>query len=276
MRRFAVVTTCHAAGWEAYGRAMVQGFLAHWPEQVRLLLYHEGFEPPPDSARLESHDLEAISPGLRSFKARHVGNVLAHGGARPWRIGPWSIPLPVVRRGERFRWNAVRFAHKCYAIFDAARRTDADVLIWIDADSVFFADVDLAELESLAPQESALACLRRPDFSECGFVAYNLAQPETRKILAEFAAMYDQDLLFDEPEYHDSWLFDVVRARAERRGARIHDIAEGAGTRGSHVLINSRLGRFMDHLKGDRKAEGASRAGDLVAERTEAYWQRPR
>jgi hypothetical protein len=39
-----------------------------------------------------------------------------------------------------------------------------------------------------------------------------------------------------------------------------------------HVLINSRLGSFMDHLKGGRKAAGASSAEELVVPRTEAYW----
>jgi len=65
--------------------------------------------------------------------------------------------------------------------------------------------------------------------------------------------MYERDLLFHEREYHDSYLFDVIRRRAQARGVRVHDIAEGAGWRAKHVLINSRLGAFMDHLKGDRK-----------------------
>jgi len=30
--------------------------------------------------------------------------------------------------------ETVGFSHKCFAIFDAARRTDADVLLWLDAD----------------------------------------------------------------------------------------------------------------------------------------------
>ena len=91
-------------------------------------------------------------------------------------------------------------------------------------------------------------------------------------MLADLEAMYTQDLLFREREFHDSWLFDVVRRRAERRGALSYDIAEGVGMRTLHVLINSRLGSFMDHLKGGRKAAGASSAEELVVPRTEAYW----
>jgi hypothetical protein len=278
-RRFAAVTTCHAAGYEAYGRRMVETFLDHWPTEVPLLLYHEGFEPPSVPGRIEAHDLAAASPDLMAFKARHADNPQAHGVRQQWRrlrIGSLSLPLPLRTQKTRYRWDAVRFSHKSYAIFDAARRTDADALIWIDADTLFFADVNVTELEALAPQHSAVSCLRRPNHSECGFVVYNLRHPETKRLLAEFEAMYTQDLLFAEREYHDSYLFDVVRKRAEARGAYVHDIAEGAGWRASHVLINSRLGRFMDHMKGGRKAEGMSRASDIVVQRDEAYWrQRP-
>ncbi|MGI4778694.1 MAG: hypothetical protein ACRYGA_11355 [Janthinobacterium lividum] len=276
MRRFAVVTTCHAAGYRDYGQVMVDTFLAHWPAEVPLLLYHEGFDPPSAPGRIESRDLVAASPALTDFKTRHAGNPRAHGKVQPrrrLRIGPLSLPLPLAGRKAPYRWDAVRFAHKSYAIFDAARRTDADALIWIDADTRFFADVDMAELAALAPADTAVSCLRRPNHSECGFVVYNLRHPETRRLLDEFEAMYSQDLLFAEREFHDSFLFDIVRGRAEARGARTHDIAEGAGARASHVLINSRLGRFMDHMKGDRKSEGKSRSDDLLVQRDEAYWK---
>ena len=41
---------------------------------------------------------------------------------------------------------------------------------------------------------------------------------------------------------------------------------------GGHPLINSELGKWMDHMKGDRKFEGHSKKKDLMSERTEAYW----
>lgn len=277
-RRFAVVTTCHAAGYRDYGRTMVESYLAHWPAAVPLLLYHEGFEPPVAPGRVVSYDLMASSPELAAFKARHLDNPRAHGTVRPWRrlrLGALSIPLPLRERRAQYRWDAVRFAHKSYAIFDAARRTDADLLIWIDADTRFFADVDMAELAALAPPGSAVSCLRRPQHTESGFVVYNLRHGETRRLLQEFEEMYTKDLFLAEREYNDAYLFDVVRARAEARGAHVHDIADGAGWQASHVLINSRLGRFMDHMKGNRKAEGKSRAADLLVARDEDYWRQP-
>ena len=158
MRRFAVVTTCHAAGYPLYGQRMAATFAEFWPADVPLLFYSEGFTADPIPGRLVERDLLASSPELVAFKARHADNPRAHGLRKPFRrlrLGPLDMPLPLRTRKASYRWNAVRFAHKSFAIFHAARQTDADVLIWIDADTLFFAPVDQAELEQLAPPDIA-------------------------------------------------------------------------------------------------------------------------
>jgi len=279
-RRITVVTTCHARGYEDYGRTMVETFLEHTPPDVPLWLYTEGFEADRAGERLVVHDLVASAPELVAFKARHRDRPMARGEDPRLRFQPRvsydetqrKLKLRLTRRFNGFRWDAIRFAHKSFAIFDAAERADTDVLIWIDADTRFFADLTRPMLESFVPPDRMVGCLKRRDYTECGFVAYNLRHPAVRGMLADFKAMYTRDLLFREQEFHDSWLFDVVRKRAERRGALSYDIAEGVGMRTRHVLINSRLGSFMDHLKGGRTAEGASSAVELVVPRTEAYW----
>ena len=43
--RFVVLTTCHAAGWQQYGRRMVETFEQFWPGEIPLYLYAEDFEP---------------------------------------------------------------------------------------------------------------------------------------------------------------------------------------------------------------------------------------
>jgi hypothetical protein len=42
---------------------------------------------------------------------------------------------------------------------------------------------------------------------------------------------------------------------------------------GGHPLINSVLGKWMDHMKGVRKEEGRSRVSDIMVNRTEDYWK---
>ena len=279
MRRFAAVTTCHDAGYRNFGRDMVASFDRHWPQDVPLYLYAEGFTAERPSARIVVRDLLEDCPGLVAFKERHKNNALAHGAERRKRIDfriRWrkrKMRLRWADWGEGFRWDAVRFSHKTYAIFDAAARCDADVLFWLDADTLFFNDMTQDVLEDLIPADCMLGYLRRQNISECGFVAYNLRHPQIREFLADFERMYGDDKLFKEREYHDSYLFDVVRKRYERRGCRTYDIAEGIGLTAPHVLINSRLGRYMDHMKGERKTDGTSDRKELLVDHDSDYWQ---
>lgn len=160
-----------------------------------------------------------------------------------------------------------------FAIFHAARTAGTDVLVWLDADIRVFADVPPAFLEATIPEACLLGYLARPKFSECGFVAYNLRHPAIGDFIAAYEAMYARDRLFGLAEFHDSFVFDAVRRRFERRGCETYDIGQGLGARSGHVFVNSPLGRFMDHMKGERKDLGASRRSELIVPRSEDYWQ---
>ncbi len=278
MRRFAAVTTCHAKGYELYGRRMAASFERHWPADVDLYLYAEGFAPDVPSRRIVPLDLLATCPALVAFKERHRHNPLAHGAEVRRRLEfrvRWrkrKVRLRLAKWGLGFRWDAVRFSHKAFSIFDAAERVEADVLFWLDADTVFFRDLPPSFLEELMPPECLVSYLARYNVSECGLVGYNLRHPAICDFLGAFKALYTTDRLFRENEYHDSYLFDIVRRRFERRGSRTHDIGEGVGLHASHVLINSKLGSYMDHVKGGRKEYGSSPRGELLVERNEDYW----
>jgi hypothetical protein len=279
-RSFAAVTTCHAEGYAQYGREMVEGFLRHWPAAVTLYLYAEGFRPDIVDPRLVVLDLLGECPALVAFKERHRGNRRAHGelARRRWEVKVrLRRPTFRVRKvddwGLGFRWNAVRFSHKAFSIFAAAKRCGTDVLFWVDADTRIFADVPIAFLEGLMPPDCLVSYLNRPRYSECGFVGYNLRHPATAGFLADFERLYTEDTLFNLPEYHDSYLFDIIRRRYRRRGFAAYDIGEGIGAGGGHVFVNSKLGQFMDHMKGERKSEGRSRDSDLCVTRAESYWQ---
>jgi hypothetical protein len=281
MRSFSAVTTCHASGYADYGRRMVRSFDAHWPREVPLYLYAEDFAPDA-SGRVVARDLHAASPELVAFKARHADNRAAHGlvARRRWRLRvKWHKAKLRLRRidwGLGHGWDAVRFSHKSFSIFHAARHSPSDVLFWIDADVFIFADVPREFLETLMPPDCLVSYLARPVHSECGFVGYNLRHPAIRPFLADFESLYARDTLFRLSGTNDCYAFDAVRRHYERRGCRTHDIARGLGRGTGHVFVNSELGRFMDHLKGDRKRHGASAPSDLLPHRDEHYWQSQR
>jgi hypothetical protein len=284
MGRIAAVTTCNQLGYERYGHRMIEAFERHWPKDIPLYFYIEQFLPVVASERISLIDLLDACPDLVAFKERHRHNSRANGQSpettrvihvRKKKRENSLIPkIKVCRlpRGRGYRWDAVRFSHKMFAIFDAAERCKADVLYWIDADVFTFSDIPLGFLESLMPENCLVSFLKRAYCSECGFVGYNLRHPAIGTFLSEFRSMYTMDKFLREKEFHDSWLFDVLRKRFERKGFLTHDISGGLGAGIGHIFINSVLGKYMDHAKGGRWANGSSSARDLVTSREELYW----
>ncbi len=298
-RRIAAFTTFHAEGYARYGRRMLEAFDRHWPPGIKLYAYYEGSRPDPVGDRVEFRELLSCCPGLAAFKERHRDDEAAHGredrGPMPFdaraALGKLLSLAALPRRraarnggslrrrkkrwGLGYRWDAVRFAHKTYCIFHAAETIDADAIVWIDADTVTFRPIPRPFVESTLPETAMLSFLGRPyRASECGYVGYNLRHPEIRSFLARWRELYDTDSLFDLAEWHDSWVFDLVRRRFEARGVETHDLSSCLGRRTiGHPFINGPLGAYMDHLKGERKEHGRSLASDLVVDRGEAYWR---
>ena len=87
--------------------------------------------------------------------------------------------------------------------------------------------------------------------------------------------MYRTDSLFNEIEYHDSYLFWVLQKKYTERGMQSFNISEGhPHIPGGHVFINSPLGAYMDHLKGARKVVGRSKRTDIYRPHKNNYWDK--
>jgi hypothetical protein len=239
---------------------MMAGFDRHMPQGIPLYIYHEEFYPDIASERFFKIDLDESCPDLVSFKQRHKNRLCAHGHPPRKRrlIIQWHKPRIKLRKlddDQAFRWDAVRFSHKVFSIHHAAGICSADILVWMDADIVFHKSLSKDTFYFCLPEDCLVGFLKRHYHSECSFVLFNLRHPSIWDFLNMFIGLYTSDTLFKEREYHDSYLFDVVRRRFEKDGCLTYDIAQGAGLqrRSGHVFENSILGQFMEHLKGHRK-----------------------
>lgn len=252
-RDFEVVTTCSAKGWDEYGMRMVASFETYWPAIIPLRLYVEGFKPTGDYATVRD-----LPSWLYEFKAQHAKNPHAHG--QPGR------------GGYNFRFDAIRFAHKTAAVIDTAERSEHDVLVWVDADTVTHSPVTIEFLRSLWPNtDQAISWLERTNkYPECGFYMLNLRHPQTAALIREWKELYTGGMLFHLPEWHDSAVLELLVKRMKLP----HRNISGDGYTTGHPFINGPLGAVMDHMKGDRKSKGISRATDLKVARKEDYWKR--
>jgi hypothetical protein len=265
--KMTVVTTFHDKGYKTYGKKMIETFLQNWPDTVSLVVYAENCEVVEQAPNLIVKDLHQSSPELVAFKERWKDTPKAIG-----KLATGPINVKGKQQGIGFKWDAVRFAHKTYSIFDCARNTDSDFLIWMDADTVCHSPVTVKQLNRLIPQDKDLCFLgRRGKYTECGLYAMNLKSPSIQVFLNKFQWMYDdaENGIFKQDEWHDSFIFDVVRKHIVLNEL---DWSSHLITGEGHPLINSEWGAYLDHLKGDRKTSGRSKLSDLKIQRNESYW----
>jgi hypothetical protein len=167
---------------------------------------------------------------------------------------------PILNMREDFWKDGVRFCYKVYAYTDAIINNVGkyDGLIGIDADSVFYKPInDTWIKKNIHREQCMMTYLGRGDhYSECGFLYWNLNHSHTKKYALEMQRMYNEDLIYNEKEQHDSYIWDVVRKRFETQ-YKVNNINIGDGKTG-HVQARSILGDVYDHTKGKRKVSGRS------------------
>ena len=263
------LTTFHKDGWEQYGKRMVDTFLEHWPAEVRIHLYCENVQPNVKQPRVVEHDIFEVCPQIRDYLDKHDN---------PHNNG--------YRSGVRdFKFDAIKFCYKVFAQCHRIKNSKAETLLFIDADTVTFDTPPLTELVKLLPQDHFTSYIGRPNnnklpFAETGFIMYNLKHPNVREFADVFEDLYTSGKIFDLRYQVDCFTYDTARKAIEQKhNAKSNDITGPDGLGKRHPFVNTILGTFMDHLKGDRrKAEGKSNIDDfkdkVKADRIkQEYWK---
>jgi len=265
--KYTVITSFNEEGLKQYAQRMINTFEQYWPAEVDLVACAENCQPITVRPNSHVYNLLNVSLNCRAFVERHRNNPLAHGQAGPPEV--WNPK-------KAFRWNAVRFAYKVFSVALCANNISSGWMIWIDADTHTHSPVPLEWLEKVCPQDAMISYLGRGEkyHSECGWVAYNLDHPETRKFIADFVSMYNTDRIFDEREWHDSYIWDVIRKQYQPAN-HFYNLNPSHNDKGlaGHPFINSELGRYMDHVKGDRKLLGHSKSKEIVSHADHPYWR---
>jgi len=270
MRSISVVTTFNKQGLDTYAQKMIDTFISTWPQDVTLYAYAEDCCPvvSPDVTNVKVYNLHKESPKLVAFKEKWKNVPKANGDVS-------ADPIRSKRKdaGKGFKWDAVRFAHKVYAIFECAKICNTDILFWMDADMICHSPISINELQKLLPEQKDLWYVgRERKWPECGLYAINLKSSNGLNFLQEFERVYEEaeQGIFLMEEWHDSFVFEVVRTKMPLNS---HNWGAGIVRGEGHPIINSVWGAYIDHLKGGRKLQGKSRKTDLLKPRAEHYWR---
>ena len=183
MTDITVVTTFHQPGLEQYGQRFLDSFAERVDKKIKLLVYAESCQPNnPDPSQIEIFDAFEALPKLNEFKSTW-GQVPKANGIPPDDI---KARRPKDWHKE-FKWDAVRFAHKVYSIFNCAKICGTDKLMWMDADTICHSSIDMKRInEILLPAYDICYVGRDNKWPECGLYSINLKSQGGKTFLKEF------------------------------------------------------------------------------------------
>ena len=147
MSNITVVTTFHKPGLDKYGQRFLDSFAQKVDSQIKLLVYAENCKPIVQSNNIVVLDAVESLPKLNKFKQRWKDVPKANG------IPPADIKARRPRDWHKeFKWHAIRFANKVYAVFDACERS-TDWVVWMDADTFVHNEWSYKQFKKLLPDD---------------------------------------------------------------------------------------------------------------------------
>ncbi len=227
---------------------MLNSFLANWPDEIKLLAFAENSNVLDNSNfanKLLIKDFHEEIPEYKLFCEKFSDKK---------------------KYTDNFKFNAFRFAYKVYAINKSLTYNKSKYLIWLDSDIKTHKKIPISFFSQLTREDHYLSYLGREhikikelNYSECGFLIFNTEHKYHKLFWKEMMSMYDEGRLFNLPEWHDSYIFDFVRKKLEKKynfnNLNISELGlvEIDSNFDEHVFVSSLLGKYMDHKKGARK-----------------------
>ena len=283
------ITSYKPGCWDQYAKKGIEAMAKNLPDEIDLVVYAEEKIPACDYERIKWIDLNNAEPELFKFKKRHKNDPVANGKLGNVEGGVRRLPElqklgGLDKNKESFLWDAVRFANKVFCVINAVRNSsDYNYVVWLDADTNIFRPMPFEFITKLLPQNTMVTYLGRENptlndggkYPECGFVGYNLQHPETQNFINEWERLYKEDSVFKILEWHDSYVFwHLTKKFKQEKQIEVNDIGKWVGVKGHHVFVNSVLGQYIDHMKGDRKIKGSSSKKDLKTTINDVeYWK---
>lgn len=228
----AVVTTLNKKLYNQYGHKFFETY--NW--DFDLIVYSEDLIEIPKSNQIVKSIFNEI-PECKDFVKRNKEK-------------------PVEDTGSGYLQDAVRFSYKVYSYTDMIINSkDYDGIIGIDADSVFYKSINEDWIKQHVHKDECMMSYlgRGNNYSECGFLYWNLNHKDTKDYAKVMKDMYSTDSVYKLIEKHDSYVWDYVRKKfEEERNTLNNNIGDD---KPGHVQARSILGEVYDHIKGPKRKQ---------------------
>jgi len=240
------VTSFSGKHYDIYAKKMLESVVEHWADDLKLIVYYDTVTEEqkkdfPKSPIIEYRDLDEVEDRA-IFLEKMKGYDGTSNGQMPYN----------------FRMDALRFCHKVYALTDyflevSENESKGGWLIWMDADVMTTSPLSEEILFQAFPKDSELIHLGRTDidFSETGFIGFNLDTMHSHYFLADIRGCYDIGEVLAYREWTDAFIMTRFIKIYAAHGMKVHNLSDGAS--GLAVFPQSKLADFMTHHKGNLK-----------------------
>ena len=250
---FRVVTSFNQSYYNQCGKVMINTFKNCFPKSIKMSAYCEDMILPETCKRIKYKNFARILD-FYTFKQ----NFENYENKYQKKINNFS-----------FIYQCIKFSKKVFTILHEEQNCSEDYLIWMDSDIVCEKKITISKLKLLVDADCFFSFLGRnylkktdlifkfKTFSECGFMIFNLKHKKRKKFFNLLKNYYLNGKVFDEDQWHDSYVFDVIRDKIllKKEQLNITDIFldQKIFNDPLNVLDHSILGMFMKHLKGNKK-----------------------
>jgi len=226
--KIGIVTTFSDKGYQEYGHWFVESAIKYIDKDIQLFFYTDNTKLTLPS-NMTNQKLEESIPDLSEFKKRN-----AH------------------KKPSNFMFDAVRFSHKSYCLYHAAKTKDVDILCWLDTDTEIITQITSQYIRSFLPQDKFVAYLGRPGtYTETGFLVFDMRHEYAQEYFDRFKEYYDTDKIYELSAQLDCHVFDAVRVEMEKEHKiKNHNISPQGITK-SH--FDQALNGYIAHYKGAKK-----------------------
>ena len=259
--KIAFVSTMNMDLYQYYGKRFLQEFSKHAKDDILLFNVFEGTYPE-EVLTIGKNIINLPLLSLLHQKFIDYFKPLNEANGIKIKIF-YENGIRKINIKEDFRFNAIRFSFKPFSIHHCLDYLPENIthLIWTDADLRCKKNFSTNDLVKFLPDDDQVMSYlgREGSYSECGFLGFNLKNPETIKYINRVIEIYVTGEIFSLEQWHDSYIWDYVRIEFQKSyNTKFKDIS-GDGASKEHVYINTGLDEFFDHLKGpDRKEKGSS------------------
>ena len=222
---------------------MIESFIEHWPKDCQLHVYWQEQEPEIIRDNIVYHELYKVQPQLKRWVDQH----------KDPKYNGWRED-----RGQ-YVWknDGVKFSHKVFAQTHRIKNSKANVLLYSDADTVYIAKPNLDYLREICPDDSLCTFFDRPKLrDETGFYMHNPQHPKAKEwanrleeiylsgeiwTYAEDRAADQYTMAYGRDSFKDCVQMDLLKYHKKLKLSK------------KSPVPNSPLGKFLDHLKGNKK-----------------------